>query len=121
MALPFLLCQTWNCLLGISGGRASRRCKTRSIMRSILFRDLRTRLCRMATQRLQHRLNQIEREREDDRRVLLNRDLCQCLEEAQLQGTRLRSNDTSGLGQLRRCLQLAFSMDDLRALLTLGL
>ena len=66
-------------------------------------------------------LDEVDRQREDDRRVLLGRDLRQRLQVAQLQRRRLAADDLGGLGELLRRLELALRVDDLRALLALGL
>src|SRR5687767_1045114 len=58
--------------------------------------------------RSQH-ANQLDREREDDRRVLLRRDLRQRLQIAQRHSGRLPVDDGRGLGQLVRGDQFTFS------------
>jgi hypothetical protein len=62
-----------------------------------------------------------QRRREDDGGVLVDGDLHQGLEVAQLEGERVLHHDVGGPSQLSGGERLAFSGDDLRALLTLGL
>src|SRR5882672_2766339 len=64
---------------------------------------------------------EIDRDREDGRRVVLGRDLGQGLEVAQLHRRRLLRDHRRGLGQARRRLVLALGVDDLRPPLALGL
>ena len=68
---------------------------------------------------LQQRLDQVEREH--DRRVLVDADLAQRLQVAQLQRGRVLGDHVGGLAQARRGLELALGVDDLRAPLALGL
>ena len=64
--------------------------------------------------------DEIDREREDDRRILLRTDFNQSLKIPQLQGRRFLLND---LGRRRQPVgrgELAFGVDDLRAPLASG-
>src|SRR3954452_20574635 len=70
---------------------------------------------------VEHRLDQVHRQREDDRRVLVDADLAQGLEIAQLYCRRVLGDDVGGLAQARGGLELALGVDDLRAPLALGL
>src|SRR3954452_21156538 len=70
---------------------------------------------------VEHRLDQVHRQREDDRRVLVDADLAQGLEIAQLYCRRVLGDDVGGLAQARGGLELALGVDDLRAALALGL
>jgi hypothetical protein len=67
------------------------------------------------------RREQVERQREDDRRVLVGADLQQGLQVAQLQRRRLAADDRGRAGELLGGLVLAFGVDDLGAALALGL
>ena len=64
---------------------------------------------------------QVDREREDDRRVLVHADVDQRLQVAELERRRVAAEDLGRLGQLLRRLELAVGGDDLRPPLALGL
>src|SRR5258707_12838563 len=66
------------------------------------------------------RLEQVDRDREHRRGVVLGRDLGEGLEVAELHRERLRGEDPGGLGELLAGLELAFGVDDLGAALALG-
>src|SRR5580765_1299012 len=66
-------------------------------------------------------LEQLDGDREDDRRVLLGRDLHHRLELAELEGTGGGGHHGGGLAELHRCLQLALGGDDLGPPLPFGL
>src|SRR5258705_2909144 len=63
---------------------------------------------------------QLDRERQDERGVLLGGDLDNRLQQAQLQGRRLYCHHRGGLGELLGRLQLAVGGDDAGPALTLG-
>jgi hypothetical protein len=67
-----------------------------------------------------HEAHQLERHREEDRRVLLGRNLGERLQVAERHRCRFALDDGRRLRQLLRRLQLALGVDDLRALLALG-
>src|SRR5205085_9796352 len=69
----------------------------------------------------EERRKQVDRDREDDRRVALGRYLGQGLQVAQLQGLRLRADHPRRVGQRLGGLELPAGVDDLGALLALGL
>src|SRR5919202_5673467 len=69
----------------------------------------------------QQRLQQLDRDREDDGRVLVGGDLGQGLQVAQLQRGWLAADQLGGGGQLLRAAELALGVDDLSPLLALGL
>src|SRR5579875_1594667 len=62
-----------------------------------------------------------QRRREDDGRVLVDRDLDECLQVAQLKRQRVSDHHVGGHGELTGRQRLALGGDDLGALLTLGL
>ena len=64
---------------------------------------------------------QVERQREDDRRVLVDPDLGQGLEVAQLERAGRRADHLGGVAQPLRRLELALRVDHLGAALALGL
>src|SRR2546421_5936098 len=70
---------------------------------------------------LEDRPDQIQRDRKDDGGVLLDPDLDQRLEEAKLQGALLGGDHLGRVGQGLRGLELTVGVDDLGALLALGL
>src|SRR6266571_8969952 len=72
-------------------------------------------------QRQKDWFNNVKRQWEDDGRVLLNGDLRQCLEVAQLESAGLGTNHIRGLCQRRRSLQFTLCMYDLGPLLSLCL
>src|SRR5215207_6716343 len=67
------------------------------------------------------RLQQVEREREEDGRVLVHPDLEQRLEVAELERRRVPADDVRGVRELLCRLELAVGVDDLRPPLALGL
>src|SRR5262249_31768688 len=69
----------------------------------------------------EERPNEIDRQREDERGVLLRGDLGERLQVAELQGHRVPSQLLGRLRQRGRRLALAVGVDDLGALLALGL
>ena len=71
--------------------------------------------------RVEHRPDQVDRHREHDGRVLVAADLAQRLQVAQLERHRVAADHVGRLGELRRRLELALGVDDLRAALALGL
>src|SRR5204863_981615 len=71
--------------------------------------------------RVEQRPDEIDRQREHDRRILLPADLQQRLEVAQLDRDRVLADDVGGLRELGRGLELALGVDDLGAPLALGL
>ena len=70
---------------------------------------------------VRERFEQLEGQGEDDRGVLLDGDLRQGSQEPKLEGLGIRGNDIGGLGELARCLELAFGMDDFGPAFALGL
>src|SRR4051794_33546061 len=70
---------------------------------------------------LEQGLDEVHGQREDDRRVLVDADLAQRLQVAQLQRRGILGNHVGGLAEPRRGLELALGVDDLRAPLALGL
>ncbi len=69
----------------------------------------------------QQRLEQIQRHRKDYRGVVLNADVVERLQIAQLQGLRLGGDDLGGLADPLGGLELALGVDDLGPPLALGL
>src|SRR5256885_9494050 len=82
-----------------------------------LFRSCR----RLPGHGFEESLEQIDRDREEGRRVVLGGDLRHRLQVAQLDGGGLRADDVRGLGELLRRLQLALRIDDLGPALPLRL
>src|SRR5690242_16879840 len=68
---------------------------------------------------VEERLEELDREREQDRRVLLGRDLDERLEVAELQGAGRAGDDVGRLSELLGGLELALGGDHLRAPLAL--
>src|SRR5437870_8502446 len=66
-------------------------------------------------------LEQLDRDREDDGRVLLGRDLHHRLELAELEGTGRGGHDRGRLAELHRRLQLALGGDDIGTPFPLGI
>src|SRR2546422_6648586 len=64
---------------------------------------------------LLQRVQEIDRDRKDDRRVLLGGDLGQRLQITQLQRRGVGGDHLCRLGELRRRLELALGVDDLRS------
>src|SRR5215217_3780010 len=79
------------------------------------------RVRRLPASSVEERLQQVERQREDDRRVLVRPHLEQRLEVAQVERGGLPADDRRRSGQLLRGLELALGVDDLRPALALGL
>ena len=79
------------------------------------------RYLRAAARRAERVRNEVDRQREDDRRRLLVRKVRECLQVAQLQRLRLGAERGGRLDQLGRGLLLALGVDDLRAPRPLGL
>ena len=71
--------------------------------------------------RPEERLDHVERQREDDGRVLVDADVEQRLQVAELERRRVLADDVRRLGELLGRLELAVGGDDLRAPLALGL
>ena len=70
---------------------------------------------------VRERFEQLEGQGEDDRGVLLGGDLRQRPQKPELEGLGIPGNDIGGLGELVRCLELAFGVDDLGPAFALGL
>src|SRR5262245_18237614 len=70
---------------------------------------------------LSERVDELDRQREDDRRVLVDTHLEQGLQVAQLEGGRVLGDDVRGLRELLSRLELTLGVDDLGAPLSLGL
>src|SRR2546429_5295247 len=75
----------------------------------------------LLTVRAEERLDQVERQREDDQLGSLVGDVGESLQVAQLQGARLERQCLCRLDQLLGRLRLAFGVDDLGAPGALGL
>src|SRR5690606_16658501 len=119
------------------------RCRRRTAVNSLLTRrrlgrlllrhlrgrhlDARQRQCRLllsgrlCTLLLDERSQQVDRQREQRRRVVLRRDLRDRLEIAELDRSGIELEYTRSFRQLLRRLKLALGVDHLRATLTLGL
>src|SRR6266542_553764 len=69
--------------------------------------------CRIRWWKVEEALQQLERQREHDRRVLFSGDLGQRLQVPQLQGRGLTADDLSGVGELLAGTELTLCMDNL--------
>src|SRR5205085_11718336 len=101
----------------LRGGAARRRYHGGARWHGLRWPGLRTPGAMLAKERI----DQVDREREDNGGVLLDSDLGQRLQIAELNRHRVPVDDLGRLGELLTGLELALGVNDLRSLFALGL